>query len=209
MELSAQGQSTWNEQGPWVKKRGLKKAIPFDPQLTLKGLEQAEKAGKQLRKMNVTADNAIFVSSPFARALQTMLTAKSNLPGKKPGAVKIDSRIAERIKPPNDAGTPVSILQYEFPALRKPLQAVHSERWWCRGECGVAESTRFVEGKKAFRSRCLAVYDWLASVEGRGVAVVVFGHGGSFKQMLSGKKLANGQVYALHAGKHRLAQPPF
>jgi broad specificity phosphatase PhoE len=158
---------------------GFADPLIFDAPLTALGRAQAAALRAEVAAWGLPAD-ALWVSSPLSRALETMLLAcpfasALGRPGGPAAAVLPD--IAEKVFTSGDVGRPPAELAVRFPALA-PLLAPLPERWWYeragRPNCATARAFGAAEPAPELARRVAAFRRWALARPER--VIVAFGH---------------------------------
>ena len=173
----------------------------FDAPLTARGHAQA----RALREQMLAFRDALWVTSPLSRAMQTCLdacpwrtpTGEPELP-----AVMVRPEIAEHCATSGDVGRPRAALIQDFPLLADQLRHLPDVWWWSPpGRPNNSELKQFssAESRARMATRVEAFRAWVLRRPEQ--TIVAFGHSTFWKYFLgkqNEKRLKNCEVFTAY-----------
>jgi len=173
----------------------------FDAPLTARGHAQA----RALREQMLPFQDALWVTSPLSRAMQTCLDACPwRTPAGEPDlpVVLVRPEIAEHCATTGDVGRPPAALAHDFPLLEVQLRKLPDVWWWSPpGKPNDSERMQFssAESRAQMATRVEAFRAWVLGRPEQ--TIVAFGHSTFWKYFLGKqheKRLKNCEVFTAY-----------
>lgn len=171
----------------------------YDARLTDRGRTQANAVGPRLAGIPV---DALWVTSPLTRAIETCLLARTSAHGapiEGNSWVAVRPELAEHLVTSGDIGRPRAALQKDFPSIQDAMEELDDVWWYQRDakpNCALRKLLQSQEPKSAFRARVGLFRRWVLSRPEE--EMVIFGHSTFFKELMGGdRRLANCEVHTM------------